>query len=174
MTTDGMARVFGDPLQDKTANNLLIQLRNDLYQKQAVIDRVFIHFVFNGDPEAAENSITLRNLREDLEGRKHLINSYFRRDDVTLTVAYLPNLTRKIVGHSHITKTHRYKIGFHSSAPICTSTGETLHVGPVKLIELLQIYEQMDYRLFERDIRFGLQTTRHRTARCETHSSVSW
>ena len=156
LITDGMARIFGDPLQDKTANDLLIQLRNDLYQKQAVIDRVFIHFVFNGDPEAAENSITLRNLREDLEGRKHLINSYFRRDDVTLTVAYLPNQTRKIVGHSHITKTHRYKIGFHSSAPICTSTGETLHVGPIKLIELLQIYEQMDNRLFERNIRFGL------------------
>ena len=95
-------------------------------------------------------------MREDLEGRKHLISSYFRRDDVTLTVAYLPNQTRKIVAHSHITKTHRYKIGFHSSVPIYTRTGETLHVGPVKLIELLQIYEQMDNRLFERNIRFGL------------------
>ena len=156
LIADGMARVFGDPLQDKTANELLIQLRNDLYQKQSVIDRVFINFVFNGDPEAAENSTTLRNLREDLEGRKHLINSYFRRDDVTLTVAYLPNQTRKIVGHSHITKTHRYKIAFHSPSPISTTGGETLHVGSVRLIELLQIYEQMDNRLFERNIRFGL------------------
>lgn len=156
LVDDGMDRIFGDPLQDKLANELLVQLRHDLYQKQAVVDRVFIQFVFNGDPEAAENSTTLRNLREDLEGRKHLINSYFGRDDVSLTVAYVPNQTKKVAGHAHITKTYRYDLSFQATGPVCTPSGDMLRVGYVRLVELLRIFEQMDNRLFERNIRFGL------------------
>ena len=39
---------------------------------QALIDRVFFHFVLNGDPAEAERSQVLDKLREDLEGKKYL------------------------------------------------------------------------------------------------------
>lgn len=148
-----MQRIFGDPLQDKCQNEMLIQLKNDLHQKQAVVDRVFIHFVFNGDPKAAENSTTIQNLREDLEARKDLINSYFHRDEVTLTVAYVPNQTKKVTGISHISTTLRHTITFHASSCITAPSKDILYMGFVTLLDLVQLYEKMSNRLFERNIR---------------------
>jgi hypothetical protein len=152
----GMHRTFGDPLQDKGQNEMLVQLKNDLHQKQAVVDRVFIHFVFNGDPTAAENSTTIQNLREDLEGRKDLINSYFHRDEVTLTVAYVPNQTKKVTGISHISTTFRHTITFRTSGCISTPSKDHLYMGFVTLLDLIQLYEKISSRLFERNIRYGL------------------
>lgn len=73
----GMERVFGNPLQDQNQNQMLLQLKSELIENQALVDRVLIHFVFNGDPEAAERSAVLDSLREDLENKK-VYESIFR------------------------------------------------------------------------------------------------
>src|ERR1017187_570004 len=49
---DGIARIFGDPLQDPGQNELVAQLKAELEEHQALIDRVYIHFVFKGDVDA--------------------------------------------------------------------------------------------------------------------------
>ncbi len=65
----GMNRMFGNSLQDAQQNQLLLQLRRDLFEKKDLISRVLIHFVFKGDPVEAERSKLLERLREDLEGK---------------------------------------------------------------------------------------------------------
>ena len=67
----GMERIFGAKDQDQQQNQLLQQIKSCLIENEAVIDRVFIHFVFTGDPAEAERSQVLDKLREDLENKKY-------------------------------------------------------------------------------------------------------
>jgi len=51
----GMERIFGNPFADPGENELLNNLRADLYENKSLIEKVFIQFVFKGDLDAAEN-----------------------------------------------------------------------------------------------------------------------
>jgi hypothetical protein len=74
-----MERIFGASDQDQHLNQLLQQIKSCLVENEAVIERVLIHFVFNGDPAEAERSQVLDKLREDLENKKYLIDQRFGR-----------------------------------------------------------------------------------------------
>lgn len=159
LISHGMDRVFGNPLQDNLQNAVLDHLKARLYEDQALIERVFIRFVFNGDPKAAEQSAVLDSLREDLEMKKHLIDAFFGRE-VSLTIEYHSNETKK-PRPPRPKKTHKYDIAFPapvSSVP--TETGEQLHVSFVTLLELHDMYKEMGQRLFDRNIRAGLSGER--------------
>src|SRR3954465_4477017 len=71
----GMQYVFGASGQDKQQNQLLQQIKSCLLENMAIIDRVLIHFVYLGDPQSAEQSPVLDTLREDLENKKHLVET---------------------------------------------------------------------------------------------------
>jgi hypothetical protein len=151
----GMERVFGNPHQAEQ-NDVLLQLKACLHENQAIIDRVFIHFVYNGDPEHAENSSVLTALREDLEKKKYLIDNCFGRADVTLSFQFLSNETKK---RRHVInkKTHRYSIAFPAAIETRGAGGQLLHIGLVSLVELHdKMYVEMRQRLFEKNIRAGL------------------
>lgn len=156
---DGMARVFGNPLQDNHQNQVLLQLKSALHENQAIIDRVLIHFVFNGDPSAAEQSEVLDSLREDLEAKKYLIDQYFEGRETTLTVQYVSNETRKL-HQGHLKKTHRYDLSLGAHIESQSDEGVFLHVGFVPLLELHEMHVEMGHRLFERNIRAGLSEDR--------------
>lgn len=44
----GMERIFGAQTQDAKKNDLLEQIHSSLLENEAVIDKVYIHFVFHG------------------------------------------------------------------------------------------------------------------------------
>ncbi len=152
----GMDRIFGNPLQDKEQNQLLLQLKSKLNENQAIIDRVLIHFVFNGDPDAADRSAVLDNLQEELESKKYLIDQYFEGRKVSLTLQFISNQTKKLAGISHITKTHKYKINFAKKISTTAPNREILYVGFIPLIDLYYMYQEMGQRFYERNIRAGL------------------
>ncbi|MEP7162353.1 MAG: AIPR family protein [Candidatus Moraniibacteriota bacterium] len=152
----GMERVFGNPHGLKEENAFLGRLRATLFEDQAIIKRVMVVFVFNGEPETAEKSAGLDALRERLESQKHLINEYFGESQaVDLAFEFRSNET-KGKSATHIKKTHRYPLRL--AAPLVRSleAGENLHVGFVRLRDIYSIYVAMQARLFERNIRFGL------------------
>jgi hypothetical protein len=152
----GMERIFGDPYQDNRQNQFLMQLKAALHEHQEVIDRVYVQFIFNGNPEAAENSAVLGNLREDLESKKHYIDDYFNARPVTLSVQFLSNETRRVGGVLRVKKTHRYDIPMEEIGAHPLDSGEVMHVAFVPLLQLHRIHREMGERLFERNIRSGL------------------
>src|SRR5437868_8363270 len=77
----GMDAVFGTP-RDPKENPVLQQLRSVIYENKALIERVFVHFVFNGETADAEKAAVLNALREDLENKKYLVHQCLSRDDV--------------------------------------------------------------------------------------------
>ena len=156
LVESGMERVFGNPQASRNENDFLGRLRAEIYEKQASIDRVVILFVFKGDPERADQSSGLEALREELESKKHFINGFFGEDrSVDLTFEFRSNETRG-KSATHVKKTHQYDLRLEAPHERQLESGERLHVGFVRLMDLYRIHQAMGPRLFERNIRFGL------------------
>ena len=156
----GMERIFGNPLQDNEQNQLLLQLKAAIHENQAVIDRVFVHFVFNGDPTGAEQSAVLDSLREDLESKKYLIDQFFGDHKVSLTFEFVSNQSKKLGGLTHTKNTYKYKIGLASALKATLNSGQKLYIGFLSLFDLYRMYQDMGQRFFERNIRAGLSAER--------------
>ena len=151
----GMIRIFGNALQDGQQNQLLAQLRRDLFEKKDLVSRVLIHFVFKGDPAEAERSKLLDRLREELEGKKYLLDEFFGKP-VDLAIEFRSTQTRKagLVVHHKIT--HTYDLTITEPIERVGPNGEKMHVGFVRLSDLQRIFREMGQRFFERNIRAGL------------------
>lgn len=152
----GMARVFGSEGQAQEQNQMLLQLRSRLISDQALIDRVIIQFVFNGDPAEAERSQVLDKLREDLESKKYLIDDFFKGRSVGMSFEFRSARTKRVGGVVHQRKTHTYPVEVENVIERPGPNGEVMYVGFVRLADLYAMYREMNYRLFERNIRAGL------------------
>lgn len=155
LTEAGMERIFGARNQDQHQNQLLLQLKSCLIENEAVIDRVYVHFVFTGDPAEAERSQVLDKLREDLENKKYLIDQRFGRP-VTMVIEFRSARTRKVGSTTHIRKTHTYPIRLDDTVTRAGPNGEMMTIGFIRLVDLLAMYREMGERFFERNIRAAL------------------
>jgi hypothetical protein len=152
---DGMEFIFGNKGQDQKLNPVLEQLKSRLLNDQALVDRVFIHFVFNGEPEEAERSTVLDALRENLEGKRHFIDQFFGRP-VSLVIEFRSAKTRQVAGVTHQRRTYKYRVAIQDSLEREGPNGEGMHVGFIRLVDLHSMYRDMRQRFFERNIRAGL------------------
>jgi hypothetical protein len=155
LTDFGMERIFGARTQDQHQNQLLQQIKSSLLENEAIIDRVYIHFVFIGDPAEAERSQVLDKLREDLENKKYLVDQRFDRP-VTLVIEFRSARTRKVGSAAHLRKTHSYPVELDETITRPGPDGQTMTVGFIRLVDLYAMYREMGARLFERNIRAAL------------------
>lgn len=153
LAKDGMNRIFGNPLADPTANELLNMLRAELHEYRSAIQHVRIDFVFKGDVDAAEESEGLRNRRETLENKAHLVHSYFGNTDIDLTVEFISDRRRPPTPKPVET----YKISYAQPVSIqIEDEGKLMYVGFMPLMDLVRIYKSLGLRFLDRNIRFGL------------------
>jgi hypothetical protein len=155
LTDAGMERIFGAKSQDQHFNQLLQQIKSCVIENEALIDRVCIHFVFMGDPLEAERSQVLDKLREDLENKKYLIDQRLGRP-VTLIIEFRSARTKKVGAPAHLRKTHNYSVTMDEIITMAGPDGEVMTIGFMRLLDLLQMYNDMDLRFFERNIRASL------------------
>ena len=87
MIDAGFDRIFAGSYQDAKQNQALLQIKSLLLEKKALVNGIFVRFVFNGDPKDAENSLVLSKLQEDLESKKYVIDNFFGRE-VNLVIDY--------------------------------------------------------------------------------------
>lgn len=151
----GMEAAFGSP-SDPSENPVLVQLRAKIHENKALIERVFVHFIFNGETIRAEQSAALSAYREDLENKKYLVHQNLGRDTVDFTVQYISNADAKIGGVKTDEPTYSFEIDFHSPLKTNTDAGFTMHVGFTTLADLARMHRTMGDRLFQRNIRAGL------------------
>ena len=151
----GMDRVFGQAPPGIQEEQFLLQLKSQMLHYQGAIDRVFIHLVFNGDPQEAEHSMVYEKLREDLESKKYLIDQFFGRP-VTMVFQFLSAQSQKVGAIAHQRVTHRYPIQVAETLERSGPAGEVMGVGFVPLMDLHAMFKEMNYRFFERNIRASL------------------
>lgn len=154
LAREGMERIFG-PVPS-APGLLLSALRDRLHEDQAAIDKVLVHFVYNGEPSDADQSAALDALREDLEAKKHLIDRCFDGRNITLSFQFISNESRAPRAGGHTRTTHRYELALAEAISSETETGEQLHVGFVGVLDLYRMFHEMGQRLFERNVRAGL------------------
>ena len=112
--------------------------------------------MFNGEPEKAEGSRVLESFREELESKKHFIDSYFENNEITLTIQYISNETKKVNQTSRTKKTFQYDISFKEQSAKKATGNEVLHLGFINIFDLYKMFVDMKQRLFEKNIRAGL------------------
>lgn len=153
---DGIERIFGDPNTDSSINKLIPKLKLDLEEYKDLINKVYICFVFNGEPEKAEGSRVLESLREELESKKHFIDNFFNNNEITLTIQYISNETKKVNQTSRTKKTFQYDISFKAQSAKRATGNEVLYLGFINIFDLYKMFVDMKQRLFEKNIRAGL------------------
>jgi hypothetical protein len=152
----GFQRIFAARDQDRRQNDLLQQLHSCLRENYNVIDQICLHFVFKGDPARAEASQTLESLCEDLENKKHLIDSFFNRQ-VIFVIEYRSSATAKVGATSHQIRTRTYRLKLDQVLSGFGPQGQKMQIAFVPLVNLMSMYRDMGKRFFERNIRGGLQ-----------------
>lgn len=153
LAKDGMNRIFGNPMGDPSANELLNMLRAELHEYRSAIKHVLVHFVFKGDVDSAEESEGLRSRRETLENKAHLVHTYFNDTDIDLTVEFIADRRRPPVPKPVET----YKITYLQPVSVQTQDEQKLmYVGFLPLMDLVRIYKSLGLRFLDRNIRFGL------------------
>ncbi len=156
----GMQRLFDSEDQDSKQNPLLQQIKATLLENQAIIDRFYFHFVFRGDPQAAEKSTVLADLRETLENKKYFIDNFLSRGEsaprpVTLVVEF-KGRSGQVGGGSHVRKTRVYPLHVQGAMEQSGPAGETMHLTFARLTDLHAIYADLRWHFFERNIRAAL------------------
>jgi len=152
---DGVERIFGARTQDQRQNQLLLQLKSCLMENEALIDRIFVQFVFTGDPGEADKSQVLDKYREDLENKKYLIDKRFGRE-VTLLIEYRSIRTRVVGGTTRFDRVHSFSVPLKDTLISTDESGATMTIAFVPLVNLNEMYRDMGQRFFERNIRAAL------------------
>ncbi len=155
LVKDGIETIFGDGSTAYTGK-LTTQLKMELEEYKDLINKVYICFVFNGDPESAESSKVLESLREELESKKHFIDQFFDSKDITLTIQYISNETKKINQTARTKKTFQYDIALNTPLKKIASGNEKMSLGFIHIFDLYKMHNDMKQRLFEKNIRGGL------------------
>lgn len=150
----GLDQLFaGSPTNDP----FMRHLRKRLAEEGRHVDRVVFQFVFLGDPAEAERSTVLDKLREDLENKQHLINDHFGGKPVTMVVVYRGSTGRTSEAREH--RTREFALDLETVLDASGPTGESMHVGFMRLWDLHQMHKAMGDRFFERNIRYGMPDT---------------
>jgi len=151
----GMERIFLSPNKDDGKNQIILQLRSCMVDNRALIDQVCFRFIFTGNPEEAERSQVLDKLREDLENKKYLVDQFFSGRQVTLVVEFR-SVDGKVGPVTDTRRTRVYDLPLTDLLTQSGPTGQVMHIGFIRLIDLNAIHRDMGQQFFERNIRYGL------------------
>ena len=152
----GMEMIFGEGNVRTSSDPAIKKLRYELEEYKAVVDRVYLLFVFNGDTEKANQSKVLDSLKEDLENKRYLIDRFFERDNISFSIDYKSNFSKTITTGSKSKKANIFEINFEAGSVQKAPGGELMVIGLLKLGDLHNMFIRMRSRLFEKNIRSGL------------------
>jgi hypothetical protein len=157
--SEGMHKIFFNPMRSQDDSPMIVSLKTTLHQNWKSIDKVYVNFVFNGDPVDAEQSRVLSFLRESVEDKRSFVDSYLSRVNDTeslheLIFQYVSN--EKSLGHvASSRESTQYDVEYDNSLTVSHHDNE-LRVVFVKLETLYRMYDDLGERFFEKNIRSGL------------------
>jgi hypothetical protein len=147
----GMRLIFGNGAVVQNKNEFLNHLKAELSERPK-IDRVFIHFVFMGDREKAENSKGLEFRKEELEKQAHLVQDFFNNPELMVQVEFLTE--KRVPSKPVAPDTGEVRLEQHVLTS--SSDGIRMFVGFIHLMDLYGIEKHLGQRFLSRNIRFGL------------------
>lgn len=151
----GIERIFLSPNKDDNKNQIMLQLRSCLIDNRSIIDQICFRFVFTGDPEEAERSKVLDQLRDELENRKYVVDEFFGDRKVGFVVDF--RSSNGMVGPVRAPRhTTTFDIPLSERIVVDGPQNQKMHVGFVRLMDLARIHGELGSRFFHSNIRYGL------------------
>ena len=150
MRRTGSPACSGVRIKILNQNDVLSYLKSDLREHRELINRVYVHFVFKGDVDAAERSEGLSNRLEDIGNKAHLVTNFFGRD-----VELQPDFIADKPGHKGPPPAQSYVVHLRESGT-ATHEGRTMRVGFMPLMDLYGIFKALGQKFFDRNIRATL------------------
>jgi hypothetical protein len=149
----GLAKVFSATPLDLAENATLGSLRAEIDEFKPTIRSVFVRYVFTGNPKLAEESDTLKELQEQIEERRYILNDCFGRD-VDLKVQFLSTTLKSVPRPP--TPVAKFAIEIGGDVCVGGPDGQVMHAGFISLAQLHRMYKAMGVRIFDRNIRAPL------------------
>jgi hypothetical protein len=157
--TKGIEKIFVDLSKDTDDPPMITFLKTDLFKNWKNIDKIAINFVFNGDPIDAEQSKVLSFLRETVEDKRGIIESYFSRinqAEQTHDVIFQYVSNQRSMGLATSARdTVEYAIELGETLKVSGEHNEMM-IAMLPLSGLHQMYSDLGERFFEKNIRSGL------------------
>lgn len=150
----GMRIIFGDDI-NYNLSKFISRMKEQIQYQINHINRVSLCLVYNGNVDEAQNSMILKSLCEDLESKKYFIDDFFGKE-IKFSIQFSSNETKDLREVVKNIATYRYTIDFSNSIQHSNNNGENLNIGFMRLVDLRNMYKEMKYRLFDKNIRFGL------------------
>ena len=151
----GMDRIFKSPNVDDYKNQIILQLRSCLIENRSLIEQVYFRFVFVGDTEEAERSQVLQKLKEDLEYKRHLVDQFFVDQNVRFIVEFRSALGMVASIHEAQQET-TFPLKVSDLVQVSGPGSERMHIGFIRLADLVYMHSTLGAKLFDRNIRYGL------------------
>jgi hypothetical protein len=151
LITAGLARLF-DAKNQQAENPILREVKSHLYELRNIIETVYIEFVFTGDPDKTQENEALQKLREDIQSRSYLTQTFFGRA-VPIVVRFRSTLKRGSV-EPYIPLA--FDLNMTGDLAYSGPEGQKMHVGFVRLRDLHAMFVAMKDRFLDRNIRWLL------------------
>jgi|WetSurMetagenome_2_1015567.scaffolds.fasta_scaffold00057_30 hypothetical protein len=154
--TSGMERIFLTEKQSGGSDRFSNRLASCLLENNALIDQVYLRVLVSGDLNELEQSEYVKNILEQLEQKKFIINRFFNGRNVRFTYEQRSVSTPEIGQTGTTSKVFSYDLPIDQALNQSGPGDERMTIGFMRLMDLLAMYRDMGSRFFERNIRYGL------------------
>lgn len=154
--TAGVEKIFAMEKQGGDRDRFSNRLASCLLENNALIDQVFLRLVVSGDLAELEQSEYVKNLLEQLEQKKYLINRFFNGRNVRFTFDQRSTSESDIGQTGTTSKTFEYELPMDKVLEQKGPEGQQMIIAFMRILDLLNMYRDMGSRFFERNIRYGL------------------
>lgn len=144
---NGLPQVFD---QTDAKRKLAKKAKMEAFEGRSKISNIIIKLIFNGQLEDLESSHVFQSLQEELEKKTLLMKDFLRKKDLAVSIVVDEDM---VVAPA---EEHKYELTFDKGMRIDADGGEQMQMGFVRLMDMHKIHMEMKHRLFDKNIRFGL------------------
>jgi hypothetical protein len=155
--TTGVEKIFAMEKQGGSNDRFSNRIASCLLENSALIDQVYLRLVVSGDLTELEQSEYIKNLLEQLEQKKHVMDRFFNNRPVRFTYDQRTVADSSNIGHMGTTsRIYEYDLPLEQILEQAGPNNERMVVAFMRIVDLLAMYRDMGSKFFERNIRYGL------------------
>ena len=153
--TSGLEKIFATEKSISGGCRFHHSITACLLENNAIVDQVYLRIITGGDVAEIDKSEYVKNLLEQLEQKKYLVDRFFNGRPVRFSHEQRA-ISDTDVKTGTTSRTFEYDLEIEQVLQQAGPAGERMIIAFMRLVDLLAMYRDMGSRFFERNIRYGL------------------
>lgn len=151
----GLDQIFATEKETGSGSRFFNSLVSCIQENSAIIDQVFLRVIMAGGLDELEKSEYVKNLLEQIEDKKYLIDRFFNGRTVRFSYDQR-SISGSDIRMGTTSRVYEYSLDIGQILSQSGSGGEKMAIFFMRLTDLLAMYREMGSKFFERNIRYGL------------------